>query len=266
MKKISKKYLKNIKEKKGFSLVELLVYIGIFVAASVFLVSMLIIFTQINIRQKSVNEVNDQIYFVNNTIQRLIKDSSLIDMESGVGTSTISLRMASSTLDPTKVYLNEEENIIYLSEGSFSPIPLTDSNVVVDTFEVTKYENPGSNATLDVFLMLSYNTENQKANFKKSLRTAISRVSAATFDSSVLPNSDGSYDIGNTNKKWNDGYFSGSLGIGVSPVASAGLKTDSDIAISDSSKGLILKSPGGTCYRLTVDNGGNTTSTAVSCP
>jgi hypothetical protein len=81
-----------------------------------------------------------------------------------------------------------------------------------------------------------------------------------------LPNSDGSYDIGNTNKKWNDGYFSGSLGIGVSPVASAGLKTDSDIAISDSSKGLILKSPGGTCYRLTVDNGGNTTSTAVSCP
>ncbi|MEA2113613.1 MAG: prepilin-type N-terminal cleavage/methylation domain-containing protein [Patescibacteria group bacterium] len=251
-------------KKQGFSLIELLVYMGIFVATSVFLVGMFIVFTQINLRQKSVNEVNNQIDFVNNTVQRLVKDSSLIDMSIGSATSTIVLRMASSTMDPTQIYL--EDGIIYLQEGSLTPIPLTDSNIVIDNFEAIKYGNNQSYATLQTFLSISYNTSNEKAAFKRSVQTAISRASAATFDSDVIPNTDNSFDIGNTNKKWNDAYFGGNVGIGVSPVAGAGLKTNSDIVISDPSKGVILKSPGGTCYRFTVLDGGNTTSTAVSCP
>ncbi len=255
--------MKNKKE-QGFSLIELLVYIAIFAASSVFLVGMLIVFTQINLRQKSVNEVNDQVSFVNNTIQRVVRDSSLISMSSGVSTSTVTLRMASSSLDPTLIYL--EDDTIYLKEGELTPIPLTDSNVAVDDFEAVKYSNPGSYSSLQLFLTVSYNTNNEKAEFRRAVKTAISRATAATFDSDILPNNDSSFDIGNTNKKWNDAYFAGNIGIGVAPVVSAGLKTNSDIAVSDSTKGLILKSPGGTCYRLTVLNGGNTTTTAVSCP
>lgn len=237
---------------------------GIFVSASVFLVGMLIVFAQINLRQRSVNEVNNQIDFVNNTIQRLVKDSSLIDMSIGSATSTIVLRMASSTMDPTQIYL--EDGIIYLEEGSFTPIPLTDSNIVIDNFEAIKYGNNQSYATLQTFLSISYNTSNKKSAFKRSVQTAISRASAAIFDSSIIPNTDSSFDIGNTAKNWNDAYFGGSIGIGVSPVTGAGLITDLDIVISDRNKGYILKSPDGTCYRLTVLNGGNTTTTAVSCP
>ena len=265
-----------MKKQRGFSLVELLVYVGIFAAVSVFLIGVFIIFTQVNIHQTSINEVNDQISFVNNTIQRVVRESSLISMPAGTATTTIELRMASSTLDPTKVYL--EDNTIYLKEGSFTPIALTDSNVVVDNFLATEYENPGGNSIVQIYMTVSYNTLNKQAEFKRTFQTAISRASAATFDSDVLPDTDNLRDIGNASQNWKDAHFSGdvgvggNVGIGISPAVGTSLriigdiKITGDIAITSSTEGLILKSPGGTCYRYTATNGGGTTSTAVSCP
>jgi len=257
-------FIKRKKRTEGFSLIELVVYIGIFAAASVFMVGILIIFTRINLRQTAINEVNDQVYFVNNTVQRLVKDSSFIDMAAGSATSTLSLLMASSTMSPTQVYL--EDGIVYLKEGSFSPIPLTDTNVTVNDFQVTKYENPGGQSLVRIYLTLSYNTLNEQAKFKRTVNTAVSRVSAATFDSSILPNADDSYDLGNASKKWKDAYFSGTVGIGTAPVSSAALKVTGDISMTTSTKGIILPSPDGNCWRLTMGDDGKTDSTVVTCP
>lgn len=41
---------------------------------------------------------------------------------------------------------------------------------------------------------------------------------------------------------------------------------DHDVYVNNSSYGIILKSPDGTCYRVTVNNDGTLTTTAVSCP
>ena len=265
-----------MKKQRGFSLVELLVYIGIFTAVSVFLVGIFIIFTRVNIHQTSINEVNDQISFVNNTIQRVIRESSLVSMPVGTATTTIELRMASSTLDPTRVYL--EDNAIYLEEGSFSPISLTDSHVVVDNFLATEYENPGGNSIVQIYMTVSYNTSNEQAKFKRTFRTAISRASAATFDSDVLPDADDSRDIGNASQNWKDAYFSGdvgvggNIGIGISPAVGISLKVigdtevTGDIFITSSTQGLIGKSPDGICHRSSFTNSGSTTSTVVDCP
>ena len=255
-----------MQRQKGFSLIELLIYIGIFAASSVFLVSILIIFTRIHVRQTSINEVNGQLSFINNTIQRLVRDSSLIDMEAGTATSTITLRMASSTLDPTSVYLDKDESIIYLSEGGNNPLPLTDTNIVVDDFSVTKYENPGGHAIVQVYVAVRYNTENPKAKFRRTLYTAISRVSAATFDSDVLPNTGNSYDMGNSTSTWRDAYFSGNIGIGVSPTASARIKSAGNIGFTSSTEGIIFVTPSGSCLKMTLTNSGNVSTSSVACP
>jgi len=52
-------------------------------------------------------------------------------------------------------------------------------------------------------------------------------------------------------------YFSGSVNV-TGSITSSG-----DIEITDSSKGIILKSPGGARYRVTVDNSGNLTTTSI---
>lgn len=42
--------------------------------------------------------------------------------------------------------------------------------------------------------------------------------------------------------------------------------TGGDLYITDISKGVIIKSPNGTCWRMTIDNNGSIITTAVDCP
>ncbi len=257
------RYNKSMNQ-KGFSLVELLVYIAIFAGSAAFLISIFVVFTRIHVRQGSLNEINSQMSFVNDTIGQLVRASSQVDMESGTATSTLTLRMASSALDPTLVYL--EGDTIYLKEGATAPLTLTTAPLAVDGFSVTKYEGDGGYAFVRFDVAVHYAAQGEGGTFYRTLQSAVSRASAATFDSSVLPNTTGSYDIGNATKQWQNGYFSGGIGIGTSPVAAAGLKTTKDISFSNSSAGAIFTSPGGTCYRLTIGNGGVLATSSVACP
>jgi len=258
--------MNKYKREDGFSIIELLIYIGIFVGSSVFLVSILIVFTNIHLRQTSVNEVNQQISFVNNTVQRFIRSASLIEIPTGVSTSTLTLRMASSSRDKTDIYLDSDQKIIYMNQGTSTPVALTDTNVEVQDFSVTKYQNPGGHDTVQVYMTIRYKTENDRSKYRRTARTAVSRVSAATFDANILPNSNNSFDIGNSIQNWRNAYFSGNVGIGETPVAGTSLKVGSDIVVSDSSKGLILTSPGGSCFRIGVDNSGNISTSTAACP
>ncbi|MFH0712614.1 MAG: prepilin-type N-terminal cleavage/methylation domain-containing protein, partial [Candidatus Jorgensenbacteria bacterium] len=205
--------------KSGFTLVEVLIYTIIFAVSAVFMVGILMSITRVQSRQSSVNEVNAQINFVDKTIQRLVREASLVDMAAGEATTTLNLRMASSTLDPTTIYVDASNTAIYLQEGSGDAQALTDSNVTINNFLVTKYENPGGPTIVQVDLTLEFNTTSPQAQAVRTLRTAVTKISAATFDSSILPNSNNAYDVGNAANNWKDAYFSGNIGIGTGPVS-----------------------------------------------
>jgi len=255
----------------GFALVELLIYIGIFAVSAVFLVSILTVVTQVQLRETSVHEVNQQLLFVKDTVQRLVQTSSLIDMDAGTATSTLKLRMASSSIDQTLVY--SSSSAIYMKQiavdGTTTISPLTDSNVNADNFSVTKYENPDGFAVVQVDLTLSYNTTNAQSSATRSLKTAVGRISAAQFDSNVYPNTSNSFDLGTATNSWRDAYFSGDVGIGISSFGAAYkfVVSGGDIATYDAGKGIVEKTPDGTaCYRIGLTNAGAVTSTAVTCP
>ncbi len=263
---------KDMKNKEGFTLIELLIYAAVFSVSAVFLVNILTAVTETQVRQTSINEVNRQISFVSDTIQRLARQSSLIDNTPGQATSTLMLRMASSSVDPTLIYADASSTGIYLKQGTSTAVSLTNDKVTVGDFSVTKFENSGGFSVVQVNLTLTYNTSDPRAEISKSWQSAITRVSAATFDSSILPNADGTYDLGGTTAKWNNGYFannlqvSGSIGLGTTPPLSAKIKSTGDISFSSSSSGLILVAPNGTCYRLGISNAAAFTTSTVTCP
>ena len=59
-------------------------------------------------------------------------------------------------------------------------------------------------------------------------------------------------------------YFNNTnVGVGISQPPSKLHVSGGDIEVQGSSNGLILKSPNGTRYRITVDNSGNLTTTAI---
>lgn len=267
--------------RSGFTLIELLIYAVIFSISAVFLVNILTSVTQTEVRQNSVNNVNQQLSFVANTIQRLVRESSLVENAPGVASSTLSLRMSSSTRDRTLVYANASGTAIYVKQvneaGTASTTTaLTDDTVTVSNFSVTKFEIAGGSAVVQVDVTLNYNTTAPRAKVTRSWRGAITRVSAATFDSNLVPNASGAFDLGGSGAAWNNGFFSGNvnvagkLGVGITPTdltgTAAQMKVAGDIGFSSAANGVVLVSPGGACFRLGVSNSGTITTSTATCP
>ncbi|MFA5870582.1 MAG: type II secretion system protein [Candidatus Paceibacterota bacterium] len=267
----------NFKDNKsGFTLIELLIYAAIFSVSAVFLVNILTSITQTQIRQASANEVSQQVSFVSNTIQRLVREASIIENDSGVASSTIRIRTSASSTDPTLIYWDETANTVQLRQGANDPVQLTNEKVIVSSFSMTKYENPGGNAIVQVDLSLSANTTVERAKVTKFWRGAITRISAATFDSDLLPNTSNVLNLGGAGSTWKDGFFNGAVNIigklGVSTQPSdisgmaSGIKVNGDVSFMASANGVILKSPGGTCFRVTVTNAGALSTASSTCP
>jgi hypothetical protein len=59
---------------------------------------------------------------------------------------------------------------------------------------------------------------------------------------------------------------SGNIGIGTNSPATKLVISDGDIYLEDISKGIIMKSPDGTCWRGTVNNAGTLQFNSVTCP
>ena len=269
--------IKEMKHREGFTLIELIIYMAIFSVSAVFLVSILTSVTRTQVRQASGNEVNQQLSFVSNTIQRLVRSASIIENDAGVASTTLVLRMASSTLDPTYIYVDASSTAIYFQEATSTPVRLTDDKVTVGNFSVTKQEPSGGLAVVHVDLTLEYQSSAETAKATRSWKGAIARISAATFDSGILPNASGNLDIGSASLLWRDAYFSGDVAIGTSGQLGVGgnpsalsttkiLATNGDIGFSTSTYGIILKSTGGSCFRLGVTNGGAISTSSVTCP
>lgn len=58
----------------------------------------------------------------------------------------------------------------------------------------------------------------------------------------------------------------GNVGIGTTIPKSKVQVTDGDVYIDNPSKGIILKSPNGSCWRVTIDDSGNFVRTGITCP
>ncbi len=246
----------TFKKVRGFTLIEVLIYTGILGITGAVLTGVLFNATQIKSRQTAVIEVNNQLNFALQNIQRAITDSSVIDIASGTGTSTLVLKYKDDTKNPTQFYVTN--GILYKQEGQADAQPVTDSAVVVDAVNFLKVSGYSGHDSVQIDLTIRYNSQNPDASFSKTLSSAIARVSAATFDSNLVPGADNFYDVGISSTKWKDMYLSGSmyltganskLGIGtatpgtnlqVSPVSNGGIDIKPTTEPSTASAALTL--------------------------
>jgi len=222
--------------KKGFSLIEIIIYLGIISIIAITFFRILGVSTRIQVSQVAANEVANQINFVMQTIQRLVRESSAVIVSDNNGVISpdrcidasdasndeslllgadqpcLKLRMKDSARDPLFIWKDEETGSIKIKEGTNQESDLTTGKVLDSNNKLVfrKYTNYPGHDTIEITLTLNYNSENQQAQVQRVAKTAISRVSAATFDSSLLSGDDGfggTFNIGQDAKRWANAFI-----------------------------------------------------------
>ncbi len=206
-----------MKSKSGFTLIELLVAIAIFSVVIVFFITMFLAITRVQVQQSSLAEVNGQSQFLLQEMQYYIGQSSLIDMPQDVATTTLALRMPEAAQDP--IYITLSSGTLYLQQAGGALQPLSSDKVAVSGLTFTKHSNPPGHDSVSISFTVAYNTSNIEQLFSEMFQTSVARVSAATFDSDLVPSSTATYSLGVAGQVWNsiNGliYFNGNnVGIG----------------------------------------------------
>ena len=214
------------KFKKGFTLIELLIYAAMFAGASALLTGMLITVLKVQTKQALGNEASSQLTFVLETVNRLVRESSLIEKVyegsyENVACAlycSVKLRMPNATEDPTIITAKNDsaDNVVkvFLKQGGGEDIPLTNNKVIVTNLNFTANVVPGGNSILNIDASLKYNSPDPNLSVARSIRSAIGRASAATFDSDVTPSNNDSLSVGLSATRWKYGFFSSGLTVG----------------------------------------------------
>lgn len=223
--------------RKGFTLIELIIYLGIFAALSGIFSSLLITYTRLHSQQAADTEINNQINFALQKIQRLIAspDAAAIfvndgalpkDQDRGISNDYLVIRRKDITKDPTRVYVDNSVTPaqLVIEEGSLKSV--INSNKVTlapgDLF-FTKISNYPSHDLIKISLKLTHNAISPN-NIARTIVSTIGRASAATFDDNIFPGTNG-LNIGTIGNKWQNGYFAGVI------------KADSGVQVSTPSTG-----------------------------
>ena len=209
---------------------ELLIYVAVFAVAAGLLTGITTTILKVGSRESSLVETTGQLNFVMQTISRLTRESSAIivnatstdvsnDDQIGSPFSRLVLRMedsAGGVSDRDPIIIWNDSGVIKMSEGSGTnqkTSDLTNTLVVVDKLKFTKFTQYPGHDSVAIDIQLTYNSQNPESRISRSLRTAIARVSAATFDSNLLPGSV-DFEIGQQGAPWKNLYISGNVGIG----------------------------------------------------
>jgi type II secretory pathway pseudopilin PulG len=209
----------RIQDNSAFTVFELVIFGALFSIISIVLVTVLVSILRVQARQSAAAKVNQQSVIFLQKIQGLVEQSSAIEIPSDTPTSTLKLRMASSSGDPTYLYL--QSGTVYFREMEIgSAQPWTSPEVNVSSLTFTKRANARGHDSVAVSFTMQNNTQNLQQQFVQFLQTSVARVSAATFDSNLVPSANNTWKIGTAAQDWqsinNTIYFSGgNVGIGV---------------------------------------------------
>ncbi len=211
--------------RRGFTLVELLIYTVIFAAIAITLAYVLTVFLRINTFQIASAEVSNQANFILQKIQQEISRASFLvvndgefsdteddekDSDLGTGRS----RLVIKPKEDVNVVIYRSGSDALMKVGGNDPVQLNNGKVLVDDLTFTKISNPPGRDLVQINLILRYNTPNPQAQLTRQFLLGVGKASAATFDTNLVPAANDAIAIGTTVAKWTDLFLSRDLEVG----------------------------------------------------
>lgn len=218
----------TVRGKKGFTLVELLVYSGIFAIIAIVLIYFLTVFFRVNNQQIGSSEVANQANFILQKIQNEIAGASFLTVnDTGDDETDDALNAPHARLvikdrgetvgpnndmkSPVSIYQNGPNAVF--KRGNQAEIVLNNATVKVTKLTFTKISTPPGKDVVTIDLTLQYNSPNRERQITRQFILGVGKAEAAVFDTPLNPGATHAIDIGTGSLKWKTLFLSGDMNI-----------------------------------------------------
>jgi len=149
---------------KAYTLVEVLIYVGLTSTLMIVIVSLVTFLLQNRVKSQTINEVESQGTILMQQITKMISNARGIDSPaSGTSANSLTLDVYNSSNDPTVIFLNGSE--LQITEGVQAPITLTSNKVSLNQVSFTNSGAATTNGSVKITFTLSYNNPGNLQEF-----------------------------------------------------------------------------------------------------
>jgi len=172
--KLKNNYLKQKTWVRGFSLLELLIYLAILSGLVVISVTMFISLSRGQGQSSARSEIDYSIRFATELMRQDIKNASAVSVPAlGTPSSTLSL-----TRDGVTILYDVSSGVLRRKEGAASPVNVTNSNTTVGTPTFTRIENTNTvfsktSIAIKINMNFSYNSTSPDWAYSASLQNTV---------------------------------------------------------------------------------------------
>lgn len=171
--------MKKAGYQKGFSLIELIIYLAI--VSGVVLSMVLFSLSVSGSRAKTyvAQEVQANARVALNIISQKIKLANGVNMGVsifGLDPGVLSLSMADAAKNPTVIDLDQDNGVLQIKEGVSSPVAITSDEVKVTNLVFTNLTSTGARENIRIEFTVEYNNPSGDIRYdhSRSLQTAVS--------------------------------------------------------------------------------------------
>lgn len=145
---------------RGFTLVEMSLYVAICSLILFSLSSFFSFLAESRVKSQAISEVNQQGFFVMNTITSAIRNARTIDVP-GIGTSSTTLSITTQDALTSPSVFSLSSSTLMIKEGSAAPVALTNSRISVSPI---LFENVSSSSSTDRIVRISFTLFSRTTN------------------------------------------------------------------------------------------------------
>lgn len=153
-----------LKNKRGLTLIEMLLYVSISSTMLVALVGALSVVLESRVRNNVSAEVDQQGLQVMQMITQTLRNADSVNSPtSGTSAASVSVKTFLTNTDPT--IFSESGGVLYITEGTSTPIALTNSHVTVSELLFQNLSRTGTSGIIRISFKIDYSSDSTKNEY-----------------------------------------------------------------------------------------------------
>lgn len=145
-----------MKKNNAFSLIEIILYIGLVSVIVVSLTTFLIYYAQAKNKSSTIEEVNQQAVYISSYLEQLIRDSDGILLPAKTTSASTMTLTSAKFSSRSPIVVSVASGKIYVSEAGTEGVQISSSKVSISNLSFTNLSQSGTNGNIRYQFQISY--------------------------------------------------------------------------------------------------------------